>query len=119
MRYPRYNWRQDRRRKLSPYEIGWIRRLYRRHKFTQKELGIRYGVSQAAIYFIVMDREKYECLKKAHYQRYKYLGKRYTKEQRRVVRKRKRMLMFRPVQDYYNERMRKLRRRKHEKKDSF
>jgi len=101
MTYPRYPKELDRRCKLSLIQIRQIRVGYGIH--TQKELGIMFGVSQAAISQTLLSPEEKKRRNRLHYLRYKGNYK-YTAETRKEVRHRKRTLQLLKIREYYHDR---------------
>ena len=102
LKYPRYHWRQDRRRKLTPFKTELIIFLGNTLLIPQKNLSKWFKVSQPAIHYILMGVEERKRLNQEKYKKNKSNYYKYTKEQRRAVRARKRKLQLRKVQDYYN-----------------
>lgn len=100
VRYPRYPWYLDRRRKLSPMAIKKIRRLHELGK-TQIEIARRVRVTAPAVSWVLKSERDKKNLNQRKYKKYREAYYKYSKERRKEVRKRKRKLQVWRVRKYY------------------
>ena len=111
IKYPKYPYKLDRRRKLTLHQIASIHKEYHRG-YTQKELGERYCISQARISQILQPIAIQKILNRLKYIKYKSSFFNFSKERRVEIRRRKRLLQNKKIRKYYKYRQKVCKERK-------
>lgn len=110
-KYPRYPAELDRRRKLTFHQISRIKSLYHTGRYTQWQLGEIFSVSQVTIGNLLMDPVKRKFRDHLRYLRNRSRHFMFSKEKRKEIRHRKRVLQRDLIIKYHKVRDRAYKKR--------